>query len=65
MCNYENRTGNRFNTANLLPAQIAGADQEAIDSWTAPNAYQYAKDKAAARRNSNRTSLSTNDSARG
>ena len=30
-----------------------------------PDAYKYAQDKAAARQNKNRTSLSTNDSARG
>ena len=56
---------NKTPRVNLRPGQIAGVGDEPIieGSRAAPNPQKYAMDKAAARKN--RTSLSTNDSARG
>jgi len=52
---------------NLMPGLVAGGGPDVVNVFPEgpPNAYQYAQDKAAARQNRNRTSLSTNDSARG
>ena len=48
---------------NLMPGLVAGGGPDVVNVFPEgpPNAYQYAQDKADARR----TSLSTNDSARG
>ena len=52
---------------NLMPGIVAGGGPDVVNVFSTkpPNAYQYAQDKAAARQNKNRTSLSSNDSARG
>ena len=58
------RTNRRL---NLMPGLVAGGGPDVVNVFPEgpPNAYKYAQDKAAARQNKNRTSLSTNDSARG
>ena len=52
---------------NLMPGLVSGGGPDVVNVFPEgpPNAYKYAHDKAAARQNKNRTSLSTNDSARG
>tara|TARA_R100000742_G_C4219698_1_gene43788 strand:+ start:166 stop:480 length:315 start_codon:yes stop_codon:yes gene_type:complete len=51
---------------NIFPGIVAGGGPDVVKlGGGAPNPQQYARDKAAARQNTNRTSLSTNDSARG